>query len=90
MTDPTGALPPSGTEIEERVPSSKASISMVALSVSISAMMSPISTSSPSFLSQRTTVPSSMVSDSLGISILIGMVLWDAVNEDCAGRPLEE
>jgi hypothetical protein len=75
IADPTGALPPSGTEIFERIPSSKASISIVALSVSISAIISPISTSSPSFLSQRTTVPSVMVSESLGISILIGIVL---------------
>ncbi len=75
IAEPTGALPPSGIEILERIPSSKASISMVALSVSISAIISPISTSSPSFLSQRTTVPSVMVSESLGISILIGIVL---------------
>jgi hypothetical protein len=52
----------------------------VALSVSISAMISPISTSSPSFLSQRTTVPSVMVSESLGISILIGIVVKIWVN----------
>ncbi len=46
---------------------------MVALSVSISAISSPISTSSPRFLSQRTTVPSVMVSESLGISIYVAM-----------------
>ena len=42
---------------------------MVALSVSISAKISPSSTSSPTFLNQEATVPSSMVSLNLGIVI---------------------
>ena len=70
---PIAAFPPSSIRISERIPSSKASIAMVALSVSISAISSPISTWSPTFLSQRTTVPSVMVSESLGISICVGM-----------------
>src|SRR6202007_2520579 len=53
--------------------SSKASISMVALSVSTSARTSPTATLSPSFLTQRSRVPSVIVSLSLGISIVIGM-----------------
>ena len=46
---------------------------MVALSVSISAISSPISTWSPTLFSQRTTVPSVMVSESLGISMCVAM-----------------
>ena len=70
---PISALPPSSIKISERIPSSKASIAMVALSVSISAISSPISTWSPTFLSQRTTVPSVMVSESLGISMCVAI-----------------
>jgi hypothetical protein len=47
--------------------------SIVALSVSISAMTSPEWISSPSFLSQRVTAPSVIVGDSAGIKIWIGM-----------------
>src|SRR5215813_5816818 len=50
-------------------PSSTASYSIVALSVSISAMTSPEWTSSPSFLSQRATAPSVIVGDSAGMRI---------------------
>ena len=57
------------------IPSSKASISMVALSVSISARMSPISTESPTCLCHLMRVPSVMVSESLGISMFTDMVL---------------
>ena len=64
---PTATFCPSCTKILERTPSSNDSISMVALSVSISAMMSPTFTLSPIFLSHRTRVPSVIVSASLGI-----------------------
>jgi len=64
---------PSGTMILPMRPSSTASYSIVALSVSISAMMSPECTSSPSFLSQRVRLPSVIVGDSAGIRISIGM-----------------
>src|SRR6185503_1782242 len=47
---PTGALPPAGTRILRRTPTPRASISMLALSVSISARTSPTLTGSPSFL----------------------------------------
>jgi hypothetical protein len=46
---------------------------MVALSVSISAMMSPEATLSPFCLRHLTTVPSVMVSLSLGISMYEGI-----------------
>src|ERR1700686_4804327 len=54
-------------------PSSTASYSMVALSVSISAITSPVLTASPSFLSHLERLPFSMVGDSAGMRMLIGM-----------------
>src|SRR5580700_11757288 len=54
-------------------PSSTASYSMVALSVSISAMTSPVLTASPSFLSHLERLPFSMVGDSAGMRMLMGM-----------------
>src|ERR1700751_4100766 len=56
-------------------PSSTASYSMVALSVSISAMTSPVLTASPSFLSHLERLPFSMVGDSAGMRMLMGMAL---------------
>src|SRR4051794_36122168 len=64
---------PSGTTIFASVPSSTASTSMVALSVSISAMTSPDLTVSPSFFSHLARLPFSMVGDSAGMRMLIGM-----------------
>ena len=64
---------PSGTTILASVPSSTASTSMVALSVSISAMTSPDLTLSPSFLSHLARLPFSIVGDSAGMRMLIGM-----------------
>src|SRR5712671_6607190 len=64
---------PSGTRIFAITPSSIASYSMVALSVSISARMSPALTLSPSFLSHLAMLPFSMVGDSAGIRMLIGI-----------------
>jgi len=46
---------------------------MVALSVSISAMMSPALTASPSFFSHLETLPSVIVGERAGIRILIGI-----------------
>ncbi len=54
-------------------PSSTASISIVALSVSISASRSPDFTSSPSFTSHLASVPSSIVGESAGIRIDTGI-----------------
>jgi len=63
------SLVPSGTKILPSVPSSTASTSIVALSVSISAMTSPVLTGSPSFLCHFARLPFSMVGESAGIRI---------------------
>ena len=55
------------------MPSSVASTSMVALSVSISAMMSPDLMRSPSSFTHLARLPFSMVGDSAGIKTWIGM-----------------
>src|SRR3954464_3551460 len=60
---------PSATRIFVRVPSSTASTSMVALSVSISAITSPDFTASPSCFSHLASLPSVIVGDSAGIRI---------------------
>ena len=60
---------PSPTRILPMVPSSTASNSIVALSVSISASTSPEATLSPSFTSHLASVPSSIVGLSAGIRI---------------------
>ena len=66
---------PSATMILPIVPSSTASNSIVALSVSISARMSPEETVSPSLTSHLASVPSSIVGDRAGIRISVGMLL---------------
>ena len=58
---------PSGTEMEVITPSSTASNSIVALSVSISARISPDLTLSPSLTNHLASVPSSIVGESAGI-----------------------
>src|SRR5262249_56564448 len=64
---------PSGTKILPSVPSWAASTSMVALSVSISAITSPDLTGSPSFLSHLARLPFSIVGDRAGINTSVGM-----------------
>ncbi len=64
---------PSGTTILASVPSSTASYSMVALSVSISAITSPDLILSPSFLSHLARLPFSIVGDSAGMRMLVGI-----------------
>src|SRR3954463_178289 len=66
---------PSGTSILPILPSSTASNSIVALSVSISARMVPDLPVSPSFTSHLASLPSSMVGDSAGIRMLVAMCL---------------
>src|SRR6056297_2079225 len=66
---------PSATRILPMVPSSTASNSIVALSVSISASRSPELTSSPSLTNHLARVPSSMVGDRAGMSISVGIAL---------------
>ena len=74
---PTGALPPAGTRILRRTPAPRASISMLALSVSISASTSPTFTGSPSFLLHLTMVPSSMVGESLARTTFVTVILFE-------------
>ena len=64
---------PAGAKILIKVPAKNDSSSMVALSVSTSASMSPALTVSPSFLSHLTSVPTVMVSLSFGISMMLAM-----------------
>ena len=71
----TGAVSPSPVPIYRSLPScpGKASNSIVALSVSISANKSPSLTESPICLCHFATTPSVMVSESLGILITIAI-----------------
>ena len=62
---------PSATSSFDTMPSSTASTSMVALSVSISAMISPGLMVWPSLTSHFASLPSSMVGDSAGIRISV-------------------
>src|SRR3954451_1925881 len=64
---------PAWTRILPSVPSSTASTSMVALSVSISAITSPDLTESPSFFSHLARLPSVIVGESAGIRIGVGI-----------------
>ena len=70
----TGAVSPSGIPIYNSVPSLKDSNSIVALSVSISARISPSFILSPTFLSQVATVPSVIVSLKRGIVIIVAIM----------------
>jgi hypothetical protein len=65
-----GDLGAGGGESFRRVPSKNDSSSIVALSVSTSASMSPDLTASPSCFSHLTSVPTVMVSLSFGISMI--------------------
>ena len=69
---------PAGMRILASLPSSTASTSMVALSVSISAMTSPALISWPSLTSHLASVPSSMVGDRAGISTCVGIARFPA------------
>ncbi len=64
---------PSLTRMAAMTPSSTASNSIVALSVSISAIISPEDTVSPTLTSHLASVPSSIVGDSAGILIAMGI-----------------
>ena len=66
-TESTGLAPPSSVPIYNKVPLNSDSKSCTALSVSISAKISPSFTVSPSFLCHLATFPSVMVSESRGI-----------------------
>src|SRR5512147_1823887 len=75
---------PSATSSFSIRPSSTASTSMVALSVSISAMMSPDLTSSPSLTCHLASLPTSMVGESCGMRISV--VISDV--QDASGHGL--
>ena len=70
---PMAIWEPAGAKILRSVPSKNDSSSIVALSVSTSARMSPDFTASPSFRSHLTSVPTVMVSLSLGMSMIWAM-----------------
>src|SRR3989441_5860044 len=72
---PDGTVVPSGTRILRSVPDANASRSITALSVSISASTSPLSTRSPSAFRHFTTTPSSIESVSLGMITRLAMRL---------------
>src|SRR6185437_72258 len=69
----TGASCAGGEGLGAGLPSSTASISMVALSVSISASTSPAATLSPGCLCHFASLPSVIVGESAGISTSIGI-----------------
>src|SRR6187402_716630 len=72
----TGAVSPSGIPIYKSVPSLKDSNSIVALSVSISARISPSLILSPTFFNQVATVPSVIVSLKRGIVTFIAIICY--------------
>ena len=78
MTVPTGTVCPSATPRRATVPSSNDWSSMVALSVSMSAMTSPLLIAWPSLTFHLTMVPCCMVSDRRGMEISIGMEILEA------------
>ena len=73
ITSPTGAACPSLSRMARNTPSPRATSSMVALSVSISASRSPAATWSPSALSHLTTCPSSMVGERASMCTLVAI-----------------
>ena len=73
ITSPTGTVAPSSMLIFATVASSNTCTSMVALSVSTSAIASPEDTLSPSLTFHLSSVPSSMVSDRRGMVMVMGM-----------------
>src|SRR5713226_1034963 len=73
ITCPTGISTPTAPVTLASTPEAGASISTVALSVSISTNGSPFATSSPSFLSQRSMVPVSCAMPSAGKMTCVAM-----------------
>src|ERR1044071_4486088 len=70
---PNGADCPSLMMILRSTPLASACISIVALSVSISASGSPMETLSPSFFNQREICPSSIVGESFGMITFVAI-----------------
>ncbi len=84
MMAPSGTVSPSPTRILRSTPFVNACASIVALSVSISAIGSPVLTLSPSFFSHRESCPSSIVGESFGITTCVAISLSSsrAVNRE--------
>ena len=74
-SESTGAVPPSGIPMYNKTPELNDSNSIVALSVSISAKISPSFIVSPTFLSQVATVPSVIVSLKRGMFITVAIII---------------
>ena len=74
-SESTAAVSPSLIPICNKVPELNDSNSIVALSVSISARISPSFIVSPTFLSQVATVPSVIVSLKRGIVIFVAIII---------------
>src|SRR5271165_6459048 len=72
---PTGTSIPACTLIPARTPSPGDSISITALSVSISSSGSPLATASPSFFSHEISLPVSCAISSAGITTLIAIIV---------------
>src|SRR5580693_4276210 len=73
---PTGTSAPGWTFTPARTPSPGDSISITALSVSISRSASPLATESPSFFSHEMSLPVSWAISSAGITTLIAIILF--------------
>ena len=80
---------PSAIKILPMIPSSTASNSIVALSVSISAKMSPDFTVSPSLTNHLAKVPSSIVGESAGIRISVAISI-SPIMRRCRSTALQE
>src|SRR5258707_3986119 len=78
MVRPTGTSAPGCALTPARKPSAGDSISMTALSVSISRSGSPLATVSPSFFSQEISLPVSWAISSAGMTTLIAIGLMRA------------
>ena len=68
---PTGTVVSTATSIARSVPATGEGISVSTLSVETSKSGSSTATASPTFLSQRVTVPSLTLSPSAGIAIIV-------------------
>jgi len=77
IVTPTGLVAPSSMRRARRMPSPRATSSMIALSVSTSASVSPFFTASPTFFTHFTRRPSSMVGESASIITLVA--IWSPV-----------
>ena len=73
----TATLEPSGAAIANKVPLSKASRSIVALSVSTSAITSPGLMVSPTFLCHLASTPSVMEGLNAGMVISLAIGVWE-------------